>query len=48
MQEDVVILHQFTRARNTPSLSPFVLKLETYLRVADIPYEVIHFILLLI
>ena len=40
-ERDVVILHQFPRGRLTPSTSPFVMKLETYLRMADIKYEVI-------
>lgn len=38
--ENVVLLHQFDRGAFTPSLSPFVLKLETYLRMAKIPYQV--------
>ncbi|KAK7067236.1 hypothetical protein SK128_002944 [Halocaridina rubra] len=37
---DVVVLHTVKRARSTPAVSPFALKLETYLRMADIPYEV--------
>ena len=36
--KDVVLLHQFQRGYTIPSLSPFVLKLETYLRMADIKY----------
>jgi len=35
-----VILHQCPRGYNTPCISPFSLKLETFLRVANIPYEV--------
>jgi len=35
---DTVILHQFGPGLHTPSISPFVLKLETFLRVAQIPY----------
>lgn len=38
--KDVVVLHQFERATNMPHLSPFALKLETFLRMADIKYEV--------
>jgi len=34
-----VILHSVDRGKTCPSISPFVLKLETYLRMADIPYE---------
>ena len=38
--KNVVVLHQFRRASYAPSPSPFALKLETYLRMAEIPYEV--------
>ena len=37
-----VILHQFPPATNLPSLSPFCLKLETFLRMNKIPYENVH------
>uniref|UniRef100_A0A1A7WPE5 Failed axon connections homolog n=1 Tax=Iconisemion striatum TaxID=60296 RepID=A0A1A7WPE5_9TELE len=38
--KDAILLHQFSRPRSTaPSLSPFCLKLETYLRMADLPYS---------
>ncbi|CAL4135278.1 unnamed protein product [Meganyctiphanes norvegica] len=37
---DVVVLHIFPRGRFCPNLSPFVLKLETYLRMAEIPHQV--------
>ncbi len=37
---DVVILHQFPRGLRCPSPSPFALKLETYIRMAGIPYKV--------
>jgi hypothetical protein len=36
-----VILHQAGRGPFAPSLSPFAVKLETYLRMAKIPYKVI-------
>ena len=36
--KDVVVLHQFPRARNCPSPSPFPLKLETWLRMKGIKY----------
>jgi len=38
--KNVVVLHQVQRGKFTPSISPFPLKLETYLRMAKIPYEV--------
>lgn len=37
---DSVILHQLERGKLTPCISPFALKLETYLRMAGIPYQV--------
>lgn len=37
--KNVVVLHQIVRGKNTPNISPFPLKLETYLRMANIPYE---------
>ena len=38
--KDIVVLHQCERSVTTPSPSPFSLKLETYLRMANIPYQV--------
>ncbi|XP_037088931.1 failed axon connections homolog [Pollicipes pollicipes] len=38
--KDVVVLHQFERGTNCPNLSPFALKLETFLRMAGIKYVV--------
>ncbi len=35
-----LVLHQLTRARTCPNPSPFCLKLETYLRVTGIDYDV--------
>uniref|UniRef100_A0A667ZX13 Failed axon connections homolog, metaxin like GST domain containing n=2 Tax=Myripristis murdjan TaxID=586833 RepID=A0A667ZX13_9TELE len=38
--KDAIILHQFSRPKNgVPSLSPFCLKIETYLRMLDLPYQ---------
>ncbi|XP_056458745.1 failed axon connections homolog [Gadus chalcogrammus] len=38
--KDAIILHQFSRPKNgVPSLSPFCLKMETFLRMADLPYQ---------
>jgi glutathione S-transferase len=42
LDKDTVVLHQFSRGKVTPSISPFPLKLETYLRIADIKYENDH------
>jgi len=39
---DTVILHQIGRGPYAPSISPFAVKLETYLRLANISYEVCH------
>ena len=36
---DKVIVHQWFKGRYAPSLGHFVVKLETYLRMAKIPYE---------
>jgi hypothetical protein len=38
--KDVVVLHGPPRSKSSPALSPFVLKLETYLRMNKIPYQV--------
>lgn len=38
---NAIILHQFSRPKSgAPSLSPFCLKMETYLRMVDLPYQV--------
>lgn len=39
-EKDVVYLVQFPRPTTVPNLSPFCLKLETWLRMMDIKYEV--------
>ncbi|XP_071099367.1 failed axon connections homolog [Haliotis cracherodii] len=36
---DTVMLHQLGKGVHAPSISPFVLKLETYLRMSNIPYK---------
>lgn len=44
--EDAIILHQFARPKTgVPSLSPFCLKIEMYLRMADLPYQVSKYII---
>ncbi|XP_046551638.1 failed axon connections homolog isoform X4 [Haliotis rubra] len=39
---DTVILHQAGRAHYAPSMTPFAVKLETYLRIAKIPFQNVH------
>ncbi|XP_046373541.2 failed axon connections homolog [Haliotis rufescens] len=39
---DTVILHQIGRGPYAPSMTPFAVKLETYLRMARIPYQNVH------
>uniref|UniRef100_A0A0R3RN14 Thioredoxin-like_fold domain-containing protein n=1 Tax=Elaeophora elaphi TaxID=1147741 RepID=A0A0R3RN14_9BILA len=39
LMESMVYLYQFPRVKHIPSISPFCLKLETWLRMADIQYE---------
>lgn len=44
--KDAIILHQFSRPKSgVPSLSPFCLKMETYLRMLGLPYQVSVFTL---
>lgn len=40
--EDIVLLHQLGHGVDCPSLSPFVLKVETYLRINNIPYKSLY------
>jgi len=37
----MITLYQFTRCWGLPNASPFCMKLETYLRMANIPYDVV-------
>lgn len=39
-EKDVIYLYQFTRTPVLPSLSPYCLKVETWLRLAGLKYEV--------
>lgn len=39
-EKNVVYLYQFSRTKNIPSPSPFCLKVETWLRMAGVKYEV--------
>lgn len=41
-EKDVVYLYQFARTPSLPSLSPYVLKVETWLRLVGLKYEVSH------
>lgn len=37
----MIRLHQFARAFGLPNPSPFCIKVETYLRLTDLPYEIV-------
>jgi glutathione S-transferase len=36
-----IVLHQFSRSFGLPNASPFCMKLETYLHMAELPHEVV-------
>ena len=38
----MIRLYQFAPAWDVPNLSPFCVKVETYLKMADLPYEIVH------
>lgn len=38
--KDVVVLHQFWRGKYCPNMSPYVLKVECFMRLAGIKYVV--------
>ncbi|GAB1608545.1 failed axon connections homolog [Argonauta hians] len=38
--ENTIILHLIPRIKEAPNISPFAIKLETYLRMAKLPYQV--------
>lgn len=42
-EQDIVYLYQFSRTPLLPSLSPYCLKVETWLRLAGLKYEVSFF-----
>lgn len=44
-EKDIIYLYQFSRTPFLPSLSPYCLKVETWLRLAGLKYEVCAFFL---
>lgn len=47
-EKDIIYLYQFSRTPLLPSLSPYCLKVETWLRLAGLKYEVSFFFNILI
>lgn len=45
-EKDVIYLYQFSRTPFLPSISPYCLKVETWLRLAGLKYEVSIYIIL--
>ncbi|KAL1456174.1 hypothetical protein WDU94_000922 [Cyamophila willieti] len=45
-EKDVIYLYQFSRTPVIPSISPYCLKVETWLRLAGLKYEVRHLTIL--
>lgn len=45
-EKDIIYLYQFSRTPLLPSLSPYCLKVETWLRLAGLKYEVSPFLFL--
>lgn len=37
----MIVLHQFKGSKTQPNYSPYCLKLETFLRLSELPYKVI-------
>ncbi len=47
-KKGILIVHQFPRAKNAPSPSPYPMKLETFLRMNKIPFEPGQFVFMLL
>jgi glutathione S-transferase len=42
MERIMIVLHQFPRSWGIPNLSQFCVKIETYLRLANLPYQIVE------